>query len=114
MKNLRNMMAVAMLALSVSAMADDYDSQNASQDVDEASFQMSQGIGDMDTDGQKMRLSGGQLFLQLDNGEKAYIYNMRGEKVYATNRSGVVNIDNMRKGIYIVRVGNVTRKVMTK
>ena len=39
---------------------------------------------------------------------------MKGEMVYTTNRSGVFQIDNLKKGVYIIRVGNAAKKVMTK
>ena len=74
----------------------------------------SQGLGTIAFDENKIRVGDGQLRLQLDGGEKAYIYNMKGEMVYTTNRSGVFQIDNLKKGVYIIRVGNAAKKVMTK
>ena len=63
---------------------------------------------------QKISIGDGMLRLQLDEGENAYIYNAGGRLVYSTNRSGTVQIDNLGKGVYIVRVGNAVKKVMTK
>lgn len=74
----------------------------------------SQGIGSIATEGNKMHIADGQLRFQLEENEKAYIYNMKGEMVYTANRSGVFQLDNLKKGVYIVRVGNATKKVMTK
>ena len=71
-------------------------------------------VGTVVADEEKIRISDGQLRLQLGDNEKAVIYNMKGELVYVTNRSGSFQIDNLRKGVYIVRVGNTTKKVMTK
>lgn len=74
----------------------------------------SMGIGNIAIGENKIHVGDGQLRLQLDGGEKAYIYDMKGEMVYTTNRSGIFQLDNLRKGVYIIRVGNVTKKVMTK
>jgi hypothetical protein len=153
MRYLRNIIAAAVLAVSAQAMADNYSFLNISQNVGEASFQVSQieritfdsgkmivhltdgstqeletsslqkmvfsatgsqGIGTIAFDENKIHIDDGQLRLQLDEGEKAFIYNMKGEMVYTTNRSGVFQLDNLKKGVYIIRVGNVTKKVMTK
>ena len=64
--------------------------------------------------GQKINVGDGQLRLQLDEGERAMVYNMKGSLVYTTNHSGTLQLDNMPKGVYIIRVGNVTKKIMTK
>ncbi len=74
----------------------------------------SQSIGSIALEAEKIRTVGGQLRLQLDEGEKAVVYNMKGTLVYTTNRSGSVQLDNLPKGIYIVRVGNTTKKILTK
>lgn len=73
-----------------------------------------QGIGNIAFDEQKISIGDGQLRLQLDGGERAVIFNMKGEQVYTTNHSGSLQLDNLQKGIYIVRVGNISKKVMTK
>ena len=83
------------------------------QEGDESSFEV-EAVGSVVADEEKIKISDGQLRLQLEDNEKAYIYNMKGEMVFVTNRSGSFQIDNLRKGIYIVRVGNTTKKVMTK
>ena len=106
MKHLRNIIAVTALVLSAHALADDY----ASLDISPTD---TQGIGAISADEQKIRFDGGYLRLQLDEGEKAMIYNMKGELVYATNRSGVVQACNLKKGMYIVRAGNVTKKIIS-
>lgn len=74
----------------------------------------SQGISLMQAGQEKIRYEGGSLRLQLADGEKAIIYNMKGEAVYTTNRSAEVTLDNLHKGVYIVRVGSETKKIMSR
>ena len=74
----------------------------------------SQGISLMQAGQEKIKYEGGSLRLLLADGEKATIYNMKGEAVYTTNRSSEVTLDNLHKGIYIVRVGNETKKIMSR
>lgn len=74
----------------------------------------SQGIDDAGAGDDKIGIGGGELRLRLEAGEKAYIYNMKGEVVHTANRSGVFRLDNLQKGVYIVRLGSVTKKVLTK
>lgn len=74
----------------------------------------SQGISLLQAGQEKIRCEGGCLRLQLADGEKAYIYNMKGEMVYTANRSTEVTLDNLHKGVYIVRVGTETKKIMSR
>jgi hypothetical protein len=74
----------------------------------------SQGIFALQTSRDKIKYEDGCLRLQLADGERAVIYNMKGEMVYTTNRSTEVTLDNLHKGVYIVRVGNETKKIMSR
>lgn len=74
----------------------------------------SQGITMMQAGQEKIKYEDGCLRLQLADGERAYIYNLKGEMVYTANRSTEVTLDNLHKGVYIVRVGNETKKIMSR
>ena len=74
----------------------------------------SQGINLMQAGKEKIKYEDGCLRVQLADGEKAYIYNLKGEMVYTTNRSTEVTLDNLHKGVYIVRVGSETKKIMSR
>ena len=73
-----------------------------------------QGISAAAANGGKIRVEGGRLHLQLGDGEQAYIYDMNGRQIYATNRSGTVHTDRFAKGVYIVRVGDAAKKVTAR
>lgn len=62
----------------------------------------------------KMQFSDGMLRATVAEGELIAIYNMKGEQVFSTNRSGNFDLTTLTKGVYIVKVGNETRKVINK
>jgi hypothetical protein len=74
----------------------------------------SQGIGTTETAANKISFGDGQLRLQLAEGEKATIYNMRGEQIFTANRSMTIDTGNLRQGVYIVRVGTIVKKFMSR
>ncbi len=62
----------------------------------------------------KMHFEGGVLRADIVQGETIAVYNMRGERVLAANRSGSYDLSTLVKGVYIVKVGTETRKVVNK
>lgn len=62
----------------------------------------------------KMHFSGGVLRTNIAAGESLTIYNMKGEKVFSTNESGTFDLTTLTKGVYIVKVGTETKKVVNK
>jgi hypothetical protein len=62
----------------------------------------------------KMHFSGGVLRTNIAAGEHVAIYNMKGEKVFSANESGTFDLTTLTKGVYIVKVGTETRKVVNK
>lgn len=62
----------------------------------------------------KIKYDGRCLRLYVDEGERATIYNMKGEVVFTTNRSGEFQFDNLHKGLFIVRVGDQIKKILSK
>ena len=65
----------------------------------------------------QIRLSGGVVHVQAERGTVVTLYNMNGQAVQAVTSTGgdtQLNVSHMRKGVYIVKVGNQTRKIMNK
>jgi hypothetical protein len=62
----------------------------------------------------KMHFSGGVLRAEIATGEYMEIFDMRGRKVFSANQSGSFDLTTLTKGIYIVKVGNETRKVVNR
>ncbi|GHV44052.1 hypothetical protein FACS1894180_4850 [Bacteroidia bacterium] len=62
----------------------------------------------------KIFISEGILYVQnVDEGTKVEIYSIVGSKVKtATLNNGMVNVSDLNKGIYIVRVGKVSQKIV--
>ena len=152
MKKMRTLLLSALLALSTSALADDYQYLTVTQSTGgDRSFAVSNiqkitfdatnmvlhlsdgttqslalaGLSKMFfSDGQtgiatrqtasKMQFSDGVLRATVAPGELISIYNMKGEQVFSTNESGTFDLTTLIKGVYIVKVGNETRKVVNK
>ena len=72
------------------------------------------GIAVVNTAQSKMQFSGGMLRATVAPGEAITVYSMKGEKVFSANESGSFDLSGLSRGIYIVKVGNETRKVMNK
>ncbi len=73
-----------------------------------------QGIAAVSASKDVISLDGTTLRLQLADGEQAAIYDLRGVQVFTANESVEFQTSNLRKGVYIVRVGNMTKKIMTR
>ena len=72
------------------------------------------GIAMVSTTQSKMQFSGGMLRATVAPGETVSVYNMKGEKVFSANESGNYDLSGMSRGVYIIKVGNETRKVVNK
>ena len=72
------------------------------------------GIATVNTTQSKMQFSGGMLRATVMPGETISVYNMKGEKVLSANESGSYDLSAMSRGVYIVKVGSETRKVVNK
>lgn len=72
------------------------------------------GIATVSTTQSKMQFSGGVLRATVVAGETIAVYNMKGEKVFSTNESGSYDLSGLQRGVYIVKVGTETRKVVNK
>ena len=62
----------------------------------------------------KIQFAGGMLRADMAPGEKLTVYSMKGEQVFSANKSGSYDLSSLVKGVYIIRVGNVTKKVVNK
>lgn len=72
------------------------------------------GIATISTTQSKMQFSDGVLRATVAAGETIAVYNMKGEKVFSANDSGSYDLSNLQRGVYIVKVGSETRKVVNK
>ena len=54
----------------------------------------------------------GKLHVEVAEGEHLIIYNMKGEAVFSASQPTVSVIDNLPKGIYIVKTGNKSQKII--
>ena len=72
------------------------------------------GIATVNTTQSKMQFNNGVLRATVAAGETIAVYNMKGEKVFSANESGSYDLSNLQRGVYIVKVGSETRKVVNK
>lgn len=70
-------------------------------------------IGTIETQS-KMHFADGTLRATVAPGEAIALYNMRGEQVFSANHSGTYSLAALTKGVYIVKVGSETKKVVNK
>lgn len=73
-----------------------------------------QGIATVSASKEVISLDGTTLRLRLADGEQAAIYDLGGVQVFTANESVEFQTSNLRRGVYIVRVGNKTKKIMTR
>ena len=71
-----------------------------------------QGIATISAASDKISFDGGQLRLEIGAGEQAVIYNMKGQPLFTAKTSTEYNLNQLPKGVYIVRIGSQTKKVM--
>ena len=62
----------------------------------------------------KTHFAGGVLRATLEPGETVMLFNMKGEKVFSANESGSFDLGGLSRGVYIVKVGKETRKIINK
>ena len=72
------------------------------------------GIAPLTPTQSKLHFAGGVLRADLGAGERVTLYSMKGEQVFTTNVSGTYDLTRLTKGVYIVKVGNETKKVINK
>ena len=75
----------------------------------------SSGIGVMEHTSSKIVYDGSVLRVNVASGERVNIYNMKGELVFTSNQATTLQLNNMPKGIYIVKAGqNETTKILNR
>ena len=62
----------------------------------------------------RMEFSRGMLRATVGSGESIAVYNMKGVKVFSANESGSYDLSTLARGVYIIKVGNDTKKVVNK
>ena len=65
----------------------------------------------------RIRLSGGVIHVEAEPGSVVTLYNISGQSVQTVTATGgdtQLNVSGMRKGVYIVKVGNETKKIMNR
>ena len=62
----------------------------------------------------KIQFADGMLRAVVASGEHLTLYNMKGEQVFSSNETGTFDLKNLMKGVYIVKVGRETKKVMNR
>ena len=72
------------------------------------------GIATLSAMQSKMQFEGGMLRANVAPGESIAIFNMKGEQVFGSNESGTFDLSSLARGVYIVKVGSQTRKVINK
>ena len=72
------------------------------------------GIATLGDTKSKIQFAGGMLRVTMASGEKLTVYNMKGEQVFSANESGSYDLSMLVKGVYILKVGNQTKKVVNK
>ena len=74
----------------------------------------SSGIAEVDATKSKIQFSDGMLRATVAPGENLTLYNMKGEQVFSSSETGSFDLKTLTKGVYIVKVGKETRKVINK
>ena len=64
--------------------------------------------------GSKFELSDGILRVQVAQGERFALYNIKGEEIFKANESVTFNVSSLKKGGYIVKIGNEAKKILNK
>lgn len=59
-------------------------------------------------------MENGQLKVNVAEGEQVTLYNTKGEVVFAVSQPAVFNISQLQKGVYVVKIGSQTRKILNK
>ena len=72
----------------------------------------SSGIAEVDATKSKIQFS--MLRATVAPGENLTLYNMKGEQVFSSSETGTFDLKTLTKGVYIVKVGKETRKVINK
>ena len=73
------------------------------------------GISAVTQSERKFTINNGRLQAAMAQGEQLTIYNIKGEAVFTTaERDAQFDLSALAKGVYIVKVGTETRKVVNK
>ena len=59
-----------------------------------------------------VKVKDGQLHVEVAEGEHLIIYNMKGEAVFSASKPTTRVIDNLPKGIYILKTGHKSQKII--
>ena len=63
---------------------------------------------------QKLELADGTLRVSLKDGEQFTLYNIKGEEVMKSTTSTTIDMNALKKGVYIVKVGSTSKKILNK
>lgn len=62
----------------------------------------------------KCELRDGTLRIEIANGERCTLYNLKGEEIFKANESVTLSVSSLKKGVYIVKIGNEAKKILNK
>ncbi len=62
----------------------------------------------------RIQFAGGVLRATVEAGERIVVYNMKGVQVFSANESGQYDLSGLARGVYIIKVGTDTKKVINK
>ncbi|MCR5269956.1 MAG: T9SS type A sorting domain-containing protein [Prevotella sp.] len=62
----------------------------------------------------KFELRDGILRVEIANGEHCTLYNLKGEEIFKANESITLSVSSLKKGVYIVKIGNQAKKILNK
>lgn len=71
-------------------------------------------VDDVQATQSKIRFADGMLRATVAPGEHIAVYDMKGSLVFSAAETGVYDMTAFRKGVYIIRVGKETRKVVNR
>lgn len=77
----------------------------------------STGIASLTTNGSQISLSDGTLHVNAPKGSVVSLYNMEGKMLRTVTAQGEdtqISVSGLTKGVYIIKVGNQSKKIMNK
>ncbi|WP_027455952.1 T9SS type A sorting domain-containing protein [Xylanibacter brevis] len=62
----------------------------------------------------KFELRDGVLRIEIAKGERCTIYDLKGEEIFKANESVTLSANSLKKGVYLVKIGNEVKKILNK
>lgn len=62
----------------------------------------------------QIAIKNGVLTADIADGEEVTLYNMKGEKAFSATQKATYDISHLQKGVYIVKTGSKSQKVINK